>query len=437
MIALLILSSSLTLAICGDGTCQGRSSWDSSDYGLSENFDSCPSDCSIDYQSREINKPYHTYAQMESMLKDLAQRHGGSWEVAGHTVQGREILLFKFGNPDGGVFMFDGRLHGPEDCGSEAGLLFLRWVLESSDSKAKLVRDGTLLLFMPGVNRDSDLSRQNQRRFNSDGTFVPYGVDLNRNFPEGWGLTGSTNPGDPDNYIGEAPGSEPETEAVIKVFHDYRPQVYVNVHCGQFHLSGAGNQAVSHKILGLIENESRMIGSKTQETYNPHVYASSCGSGGYVRAEACKRGASAWLFEVSEWQRLPSTIQGFADRWWPEAFPVYLSMAESVMLSNSSGPDSDLIPQNQTSEEPIIEPQAPEDPPVTPDLPDSPDAPNGPAMRQESTVLNLSDRGEHGIGIFIQNMVLPIQLLAAWGGVILLVFGIGMAFSMMGRGGFR
>jgi hypothetical protein len=62
------------------------------------------------------------------------------------------------------------------------------------------------------------LWRKNLRDNNGDGQIaVGDGVDINRNFPSHWGYDneGSSPSGSDDTYRGSAPGSEPETQAVM------------------------------------------------------------------------------------------------------------------------------------------------------------------------------------------------------------------------------
>ena len=74
----------------------------------------------VDARSRNY---YFTTRTVIQRYMDLAARHPDymSYEVIGQSVKGRDIPMFKVGNPEGGVILMDGRLHGNEDAGTEAG----------------------------------------------------------------------------------------------------------------------------------------------------------------------------------------------------------------------------------------------------------------------------------------------------------------------------
>jgi len=171
---------------------------------------------------------------------------------------------------------------------------------------------------------------------------VSFGVDLNRNFVYGWGNSGSGVPTHNTEYRGISAGSEPETQAVRYAQQKYDPQIYVNVHCGMEMLSGGGNTTISSKIISLLDQISAVTpNSSTRAEYSPG-YSSGCGTGGYVKADACANKASAWLFEISEWGHLPATLAGYYEKWRPNYFPVYLAMAKSIQI------DSNLPNNNNT-----------------------------------------------------------------------------------------
>jgi hypothetical protein len=365
VVLFILLCSPLSLAndsSCGNNICQP-------DAPYSENKDNCPVDCwnSVN-KIRDLGDIYISKDETESILFDMVDKYGGDSEQIGTSLQGRPIYMFLFGNPSGGKFMFDGQVHGPEDCGTVAGLDFIQWAMTNNSQEAIDIRTKNYLLFIPIINRDT-VKRQNLRRNytldNGSILQVPFGVDLNRNFVYGWGNSGSGNPTHNAEYRGISAGSEPETQAIRYAQQKYDPQVYVNVHCGMQMLSGGGNTTISSKIISLLDQISAATPNSTTRAYYHPGYSSGCGSGGYVKADACANGASAWLLEISEWGNLPSNLSGFYERWRPQYFPVYLAMAKSIqieseiahndtIINNESNPNSTTNENNNTVNNTII-----------------------------------------------------------------------------------
>jgi protein MpaA len=130
--------------------------------------------------------------------------------VIGHTSQGREIRATRVGEEGARVnVLVVGDVHGNEPAG-EAIVARLR--------RARL--DGVTLWLVRTGNPDGRAAdtRQNAR-----------GVDLNRNFPWRW------RPGARGTYFpGSRAGSEPETQALMRLVKRVRPQlgIYYHQHLG-------------------------------------------------------------------------------------------------------------------------------------------------------------------------------------------------------------
>jgi len=309
---------------CGDGICN---------YG--EGKDSCPPECwktdsGYSATARDLGTTYHSWQQVVIILKNLTAQHPEhmSYEVIGKTIWGNDIYLFKVGNPNGGKFMFDGRAHGQEDCGTENGIAFISWALTNNSPESKDVLEKNYLLFIAGINIDSN-RRQNMRRLYPNGTVVYWGVDLNRNFVYGWGSSGSGDPKAGYDYRGQSAGSEPETQAVRSAMIKYKPQIYLNVHCGGGkQLGGCGNSTLGNKILDNIEALSKVYNTSTMSYYNPHL--GGCG-GGFVYSDGANIGkGTGWLTETAGWSEMPPTLNGYLAKYWKAEFPVYLGMAQAI-----------------------------------------------------------------------------------------------------------
>jgi len=133
----------------------------------------------------------------------------------GTTWQGRPIYVYRIGNPSGARILFVATVHGREILGSELLYLYAKWLLDRSEEPLTsqiLAQNCTYII--PCLNWDSyDIQRKNQN------LTLGTGVDLNRNFQNGW-CYGSA---DPLNWAYKGTGalSEPEAMAVYQFMNTY------------------------------------------------------------------------------------------------------------------------------------------------------------------------------------------------------------------------
>jgi len=186
-----------------------------------------------------LNGAYHSSLELETELRLLEAAYpqiAGVREI-GRSLEGRPIYGLKVSdNPaldeNEPAVLFTGCHHAREWISVEVPLLLGRHLLESyaSDPAVRSLVDGGEIWIVPLVNPDGlEYSihvyrywRKN-RRANSDGSF---GVDLNRNYGYMWGYdnVGSSSTPSSDIYRGTTSFSEPETDAVRRLFagRDFR-----------------------------------------------------------------------------------------------------------------------------------------------------------------------------------------------------------------------
>jgi hypothetical protein len=165
-----------------------------------------------------VQANYETKTSILNKFKSLVGAHPSraSYVTIGCSPKGTPMLMFRFGNSSvTGVVLWDAQMHGTEDAGSETAYLFCVWLF-SGDTRATYILAHNYILIVPVV--DNLLSRVNQNH-----------VNLNRNFPVGWGHSGSSSRTS-DEYRGPSAGSEPETKALINVFKTYKLKFYINAH---------------------------------------------------------------------------------------------------------------------------------------------------------------------------------------------------------------
>jgi hypothetical protein len=169
----------------------------------------------------------------------------------GTTYQGRDILALKVtqgarGQKDGSrpAVIYSATQHAREWIAPEMTRRIMNTYLQrwaADDKPTKKLLQSTELWFVPVLNPDGyeytftneRLWRKNLRDNNGNGTTeVGDGVDPNRNFPSHWGYDneGSSPIPSSDTYRGPSAGSEPETQAAIKLFGLAKAEFMVNYH---------------------------------------------------------------------------------------------------------------------------------------------------------------------------------------------------------------
>ena len=154
----------------------------------------------------------------------------------GASYEGRPILAVKIGPPDDVPnrpnVLFMGTHHAREWISTAVAMTLIRWL---ADSGAALTTTHDVWV-IPVENPDgyqytftTDRYWRKNRRPNDNGT---YGVDPNRNYPAFWGVdeVGSSSTPLAETYRGTAPGSEPETQAVMTFHAAHPPAVSISYH---------------------------------------------------------------------------------------------------------------------------------------------------------------------------------------------------------------
>jgi hypothetical protein len=182
-----------------------------------------------------LDDSYKDPAIVEQLLRAYHERYPTITSLVeiGRTHQNRPIWALKISDDDAGsdldepAVLFNAAHHGSE-------LLSIEYVLDAIDQLlAGYKHDpeitewikGMEIWCVPLVNVDGNHMFVHESRFairknaydgNHDGFSDPFeGVDLNRNYPFGWGGEGSSDQPMHKWYRGPAAGSEPETQAMM------------------------------------------------------------------------------------------------------------------------------------------------------------------------------------------------------------------------------
>jgi predicted deacylase len=231
----------------------------------------------------------------------LADKYGGSYESIGKSSNGQwDIIMFKFGNPNGAKIMIDAQLHGNEYYSYETLYALATWLLTSNDAEAKQILENNYVLMVPVVDY-----RWGRTNYNSPSWMTTNdpsmdggdcGVNLNRNFSPGWSSSLSTS--NTDSYSGVAPNSEAETQALINAWKTYQPQIYWNLHQGASPMTSCSATTTQAKAdANAVKSILPTIQSRLGVT-SGWTFSVGSGSSGYAKDGAAAQGCAGFLTEV-------------------------------------------------------------------------------------------------------------------------------------------
>lgn len=130
-----------------------------------------------------------------------------------HSVERRPIEVYVFGSGPKTTLIMAG-VHGDE----QRGVDIVRSIHSILSETSPDVLDGRRIVLMPCANPDGYAANTRQNA---------NGVDINRNFPD---KTFGTGKKSRKFYGGKVAASEPETQAIMHVVNEHRPQLIVSIH---------------------------------------------------------------------------------------------------------------------------------------------------------------------------------------------------------------
>jgi carboxypeptidase T len=175
---------------------------------------------------------FHNYAETVAMLRDMNSKNADITRLQsiGKSIEGRDLWAIHINTaPEALIngestkpgFIVMGAHHAREHLSVEIPLMFAKHLLDNrNDTRISALLESRDIWVIPMVNPDGaefDIATakyrmwRKNRRDNRDGKF---GVDLNRNYGFKWGTGGSSKDTGNDTYMGTAPFSEPESQAI-------------------------------------------------------------------------------------------------------------------------------------------------------------------------------------------------------------------------------
>jgi hypothetical protein len=199
---------------------------------------------------------YHSDAQQQAYCQSLQTQFPTkvSHESIGKTVQGKDIILWKFGKQNGPRLLFTNEHHN-ERTAQEVYWHYLHWLFENrepglSDWILKNVCTGLIWTINPDGGRGNannvNLNRNFPKSWRTDCVSDPQYLYANPTCPTGlapidsWGCyptgkdcsCGGTWNDVPtsEKYRGVGPGSEPETQAFLAFLRNWKPKFVLDYH---------------------------------------------------------------------------------------------------------------------------------------------------------------------------------------------------------------
>ncbi len=172
---------------------------------------------------------YHNYTELTEELKKIAAENTDIMELTsiGKSVEGRDLWHVRISTDlehshEKPAAIYLGGHHAREHLSIDVPLHLMKKYIESyraGDQRIVRLMQSREIHIIPMVNPDGaeyDISTGNYRlwRKNRRNNGGSWGVDLNRNYGFKWGTGGSSSTPQQDTYMGPAPFSEPETQAV-------------------------------------------------------------------------------------------------------------------------------------------------------------------------------------------------------------------------------
>ena len=173
---------------------------------------------------RDFFREFHDGDAIAAYMAELAAQGHARLVTLGSSVEGRPIQALEIGSGPIGIVL-DGGMHAREWLSVSTPLCVAERLV--TDPHAQAILEQVRFSIVPLMNPDGY-----HRTWTTDRYWRKNarGVDLNRNFPIGWGGAGSSHDRESPNYRGEYPFSEPETEAMRTLFETAPIAAHIDFH---------------------------------------------------------------------------------------------------------------------------------------------------------------------------------------------------------------
>lgn len=186
------------------------------------------------------DQEYKNPAEIEEFLREMHGRYPEITKLVsiGKSLEGLDIWAIKISDHAAldekePTVLVNGMHHAREVMTPEITTDMIEYLLTNYRSNDEVTRwiDGTEIWVVPMFNVDGNnkvWEGSSMWRKNTRGGF---GVDINRNYPYGWdSCKGSSANKSAQDYRGEAPASEPETQAMMNLVASIKPVLNISYH---------------------------------------------------------------------------------------------------------------------------------------------------------------------------------------------------------------
>lgn len=183
---------------------------------------------------------YKNPDEIEDFLRDIHARFPDitQLKVIGKTLEGREILAIKISDnakedeveP---AILVNAMHHAREVMTPEITTDMIDYLTANYGQKSEVTDwiNSSEIWVIPMFNLDGNNKMWSENSMWRKNTRNGHGVDLNRNYPAGWNsCNGSSSNVNAQDYRGTAPGSEPETQAMMNFVGSIKPVFNISYH---------------------------------------------------------------------------------------------------------------------------------------------------------------------------------------------------------------
>lgn len=188
----------------------------------------------LELRMRELQRRYPDLVELKDIGDSSTKHEADGAPGVGHDVYALVLTDRSSTGPKARLASL-GAVHGSEMAAPTLLLEYAEQLLAGygRDPQATMLLQQRELHFLPMVNPDGIEGMF--RRWNGEADVVPgrqnaKHVNLNRNFPYGWGGLGSSAEPRSGDYRGPAPGSESETQAVMSYMRANTPDLFIDWH---------------------------------------------------------------------------------------------------------------------------------------------------------------------------------------------------------------